>query len=139
MSGERCVCQYSPKWERLHDALNCLMRAGVTENDAKQSICNAIADRAIEIRLTLRERIPTGTTVRDKVLDGADVEIPAHLEPQQMDFEDSRPLKPWVVKRERIAYLAGYWHIEWIEVSSAEVTKILIPAVSGDRSSPANG
>jgi hypothetical protein len=45
-----------------------------------------------------------------------------------VDFENSRPLGPWCVKRERIRHLAGYWEIEWIEVFSDHVTELLIPA-----------
>jgi len=115
-------------WERLLDALNRVTAAGVIEDEAKRGICDGIADGRIKIRLTLRKHTVKAITAHGKILDGADVEIPARIEPQQMDFENSRPLGQWCVKRERIRHLAGYWEIEWIEVFSDHVTELLIPA-----------
>src|SRR5262249_55401579 len=83
----------------------------------------------------LRRHSTKGMTAHGKVLSGADVEIPARLEPKDIDFENSRPLKPWTVKRERIAHLAGSWDVDWIELSSADVTT-LIPVGHGDQTSP---
>jgi hypothetical protein len=117
-----------PTWERLLDAVNRVTAAGVIEDEVKRGICNGIADRRIKIRLTLRKHTAKPITAHGKILDGADVEIPAGIEPQQMDFENSRPLGAWCVKRERIRHLAGYWEIEWIEVFSDHVTELLIPA-----------
>jgi len=131
MSGENSSGQYISKWERLLEALNRVTSAGITESDAKRGICNAIADGAIEIQLALGKHMTKHMTTRNKVL-GGDVEIPVRLESQDFDFENSRPLKQWAVKRERISHLAGYWDFEWIELSRADVTKVLIPSGSGD-------
>jgi hypothetical protein len=113
------------------------MSAGITESDAKRAICDAIADGAIDIQLALRKHTTRGTTAHGKVLVRADVEIPARLEPQDVDFENSRPLRPWVVARERIPHLAGSWHVDWVELSRADVTKVLIPDGGGDQPSDA--
>lgn len=134
-SAGRCI----RTWERLLDAVNCVKSSGIAENDAKRGICYGIADRKIKIQLTLREHTAKLITARGKILDGADVDIPARIEPQEMDFENSRPLRPWAVKRERISYLAGYWHIDWIEVFSDNVTELLIPAGGGNQPSGATG
>ncbi len=36
-------------------------------------------------------------------------------------------------------HLAGYWRIDWIELSKADVTNVLTPAGSGDQVSAAIG
>jgi hypothetical protein len=36
------------RWVRLSDALTAVMSAGLTESDAKQLICNGIADLAMQ-------------------------------------------------------------------------------------------
>jgi hypothetical protein len=136
MSTDARAFQIASKRERLADALNRVVRAGIDEKDAKQGICNAIADGTVEIRLTLREHITKHITAPNKVLTGGDVEIPPRLEPHQVDFENSRPLQPWAVKRESISYLAGYWHIDWIEVSRADITGLFILASSGEALPP---
>lgn len=138
MPDDRKSGQYLPKWERLASALTRVTSGGITENDAKRAICSAIADGVIAIRLALRKHATKGTTAHGKVLGGADVEIPARLEPQDVDFENSRPLKPWVVKRERIAHLAGYWDVDWVELFSADVTNVLIPVGYGNQTSAAS-
>jgi hypothetical protein len=127
------------KWERLLDALDRVTGAGIPENEAKQGICDAIAGGAVEIRLELREHTTKQMVATGKVLTGADVEIPARLEPQEMDFKESRPLKPWAVRRERLFHFAGFWHIDWIEVSRDDVTKLFIPAGGSDQSFAAEG
>ena len=78
MPDDRKSGQY-PRWERLVSALARVTSGGITEGDAKRAICDAIADRAIAIRLALRKHTTKGTTAHGKVLDGADVEIPRAL------------------------------------------------------------
>lgn len=131
-SGQRV-----PRWERLASALTRVTNGGFTEYDAIRAICDAIADRAIDIRLALRQHATKGITAHDRVFAGADVEIPTHLGPEDIDFENSRPLTPWSIPREKNRYLAGRWHIDWIELSSADVARVLIPASSGDQPSAA--
>ncbi len=132
MPDDRSSGRYKSKWERLASALNRVTSAGIDENDAKQSICGAIADRVIEIRLALREHTTRHYKIHGRTFTGADVEIPARLSPQDMDFEHSRPLKPWLVPRERIKDLTGYWIVDWIELASADVTKALVPSSIDD-------
>ena len=139
MSGGGNQGRYSQKWERLPAALNRVTGAGIAESDAKQDICNAIADREIQIQLALLKHTTQNRTAFGDILVGEDLNIPRPLNPQDMDFENSRPLKAWVVKRERIPHLAGDWHIDWIEVASADVTKHLIHAGKGNEPVAAKG
>jgi hypothetical protein len=134
MPSDVSVGRPIPTWERLLDAMSRVKSAGIAQDDAKRGICDGIADGRIKIRLTLRKHATKPITAGGKVLDGADVEIPPRLDPQQMDFENSRPQQLWVVKQERIRHLRGYWEIEWIEVFSDDITEQLIPA--GDRTHP---
>jgi len=111
-----------------------VMGAGIPEDEAKQAICNGIADGTVEIRLTVREHITKRITAPDKVFTRADIDIPPRIQPDEMDFEASRPLRPWSVKRERIPYLAGYCDIEWIEIARADIAKLMRPAPTSDQS-----
>jgi hypothetical protein len=138
MPDNRNSGQDPPRWERLFSALTRVTSGAITEGDAKRSICDAIADRAIAIRLALRKHTTKGMTAHGRVFGGADVEIPAHLEPEDIDFENSRPLEPWYIAREKNRYLAGRWDVDWIELSSADVTKELIPASDGEQPPAAN-
>lgn len=139
MSGDVSGARHMPKWEKLLSALRRFTGIGTSENDAKQAICDGIADRAIEIRLELDKHTTKRMTARGKVLAGSDIEIPAHLEPRDLDFENSRPVKPWAVDRARNGHLAGYWSVAWIELSRTDVTKALISAGSGDEPATAKG
>jgi hypothetical protein len=139
MAGDKSSGQNLLIWERLSASLKRITDAGVAEATAKQNICNAIADRAIRFRCELRKRISRGTTARGKVIFGADVDISAHLDPQDIDFENSRPLKPWLIARERIPFLAGYWTIEWVKLLKTDVTEHLIFPFKSDQQYAPNG
>jgi hypothetical protein len=117
--------RYPRKWERLLDALSQVMNAGFTESDAKQFICNGIADRAIEIQLGLGQHIKRYMSAHGKRLSGADIDIPARLNPPDFDFENSRPKKPWPIPREKNRNLVGYWVIDWIELSREDIINLI--------------
>jgi hypothetical protein len=121
--------RYVAAWERLQKAMDRVMATGLTEDEAKSDLCQAISDRTIAIRLQPGKNTTTGMTTHGTVLNGDDVEIPARLSPNDIDWNNSRPLRPWAVRRER---LRGYWRIEWVEVLSSDVTRI----VCGSRSEP---
>lgn len=89
-----------PAWERLPDALTRIIEAnGLPENEAQVDICQAIADGSVRIRAKLG-RHTRGTTARDMVLEGKDFRLPTALRPEDLDWRESRPLKPWLVPRE---------------------------------------
>ncbi len=123
--------RYGPPWERLPDAVNRVMATGLSEAEAKSDLCRAISDRAVKIRLQPGKNPITGMTSHGTVLDGEDVEIPVSLSAEDVDWNNSRPRKTWPVRSERELRLKGHWLIEWIEVSTQDVTRILCKAEGG--------
>ena len=119
--GESSGGQYPRNWLRLSDALSIVMNAGFNENDAMQLIANGIADQTIKIQLGLGSHITLGATAPGKRISGTDVEIPPRINAQDLDFTNSRPKHRWVIPRERIPHLAGYWDIEWLELWRIDV------------------
>jgi hypothetical protein len=84
------------------------------ETQAKREICRAIVDRRLKFRFRIARKKRTGSADEHAfgdTLSGIVVKIPKDLNPNDFDWEQSRPLKPW---RQRFA--AGVWHIEWIEI-----------------------
>jgi hypothetical protein len=57
------------------------------------------------------------------VLDGNAFEI-TKLKPHDLDWEGSRPLKPWTVRRGSYP-IPGDWELAWIELSRTDVTNVL--------------
>jgi hypothetical protein len=105
------------------------MAAGHTEAEAQSDLCHAICDRAVKVRLHLGKNATTGMKAYGTVVNGEDVEIPTQLSAGDMDWNNSRPLKPWPLRRERMPHLTFrggcYWHIERMEVSGNDVTRLL--------------
>ncbi len=104
------------KWKRLCDALARLTAIGIDKAQAKRSICRAIADRRIKIRFRVGREESMGSVgepVAGTLRSGDEVEIPTDLDPEDLDWQHSHPLKPW---RDARQPLAGLWHIEWIEL-----------------------
>lgn len=119
--------RYVSIWDRLPDAVRCVMAAGHTEAEAQNDLCHAICDRAARVRLHLGKSATTGMKAYGTVVDGEDVEIPTHLSAGDMDLNNSRPLKPWPLRRERMPHLTRggcYWHIERMEVLRNDVTRL---------------
>jgi hypothetical protein len=119
--------RYISIWDRLADAVRCGMAAGHTEAEAQSDLCHAICDRAVKLRVHLGKSATTPMTSRGTVVDGEDVEIPPQLSAGDIDWNNSRPLKPWPLRRERMPRLtrAGCcWHIERMEVSRNDVTRL---------------
>src|SRR5262249_29700614 len=69
-----------------------------------------------------------------RILEGKDFELPAKIEPAHFDWEKSRPLKLWVVRREIFGF-PGLWEVEWIEVCRADVMNVL--CTPAERRAPA--
>jgi hypothetical protein len=128
---------YVPAWQRLSDAIESVMAgAGCSRDKAKTDICQAIADRTVNIQGKLSKHITRPTTPKT-VLEGKDFEIPAKIKPADFDWERSRPLKSWVVRREIFGF-PGHWEVAWIEVCRADVTKVLCKR-SSERTSSMTG
>jgi hypothetical protein len=47
--------------------------------------------------------------------------MPAEIKPEDLDWEHSCPTKPWVVRREA-SRTPGFWLLDWIELSRADVS-----------------
>jgi hypothetical protein len=115
---------YESRWERLPKALERVKTAArAAENKAKEDICKAIADRVVNIRGKLREdRNKLHTS--NAVVVGGDFHIPHDLKPEDLEWDDSRPLKPWEVQAERFR-ISKLWYLDWIELSVDDVTRNL--------------
>jgi hypothetical protein len=118
---------YSPEWERLSDAAARVMTAaGVSKEQAQTDICQAIADGKVKIRCQLK-RHKTNKMTSKTVLEGNAFEIPTRIKPDDLDWEGSRPVNPWRIRRGSYA-IPGDWDLEWVELSGTHVTKVLCVA-----------
>jgi hypothetical protein len=112
---------YLSKWELLSAARERVMTVtGLSKEQVETDLCRAIADRVVSIRGKLKEHLssPMRSSV---VLEGKDLDIPATIGSTDLDWEQSRPVKPWVVRRGAFQP-GGHWHLERIEVSTTDVT-----------------
>ena len=111
-------------WERLSKALERVRTVTqVSEDKAKERICQAIADRVVNIRGKLKEdRNKLHTS--NAVLAGGEFRIPHDIKPEDLDWDGSRPLKPWEVHAERFR-VSKLWYLDWIELSVDNVTRNL--------------
>jgi hypothetical protein len=121
---------YISIWELMSPARERVMMppTGLAKDEAQNDLCQAIADRAVNIRVKLQKHATNGMRSSD-VLEGKDLEIPTTLKPEDFDWEQSRPLKPWFVRRGAYS-LPGYWHLEKIELCRADVTNALLCTVA---------
>jgi hypothetical protein len=121
-------------WEWLPEVLARVMEArGLTKDEAQADICRAINNGALNFQCKLRERIyETSTSTAE--LERNALEIMAPLRPEDFDWESSRPLKKWIVRRESGFRPSGPWDLEWIKLLRENVTKFLCS--TGQRESP---
>jgi hypothetical protein len=118
--GKGRVMAYVSKWGLMSAVCEDVMTAaGLAKDEAQNGICQAVADGVVNIRVTLREHATRFMRSAD-VLDGKVFEIPTTLKPEDFDWDQSRPLKPWFVRREMYS-LPGYWHVEKIELCITDV------------------
>ncbi|WP_439394959.1 hypothetical protein ACRQ5Q_38300 [Bradyrhizobium sp. PMVTL-01] len=101
------------------------MATGVSEDEAKTDLCRAVADRKIDVRVRIAA---SDYGMRGRTFSDGNVGVPAHLEPRDFDWVQSRPLKPWLIGPKRGEHYAWDWEnrpLDLIELSTGEVTKIL--------------
>jgi hypothetical protein len=128
--------RYTPAWEGLAEAAKRIMEAtGTSQSDAQAGLCRAIAEGAVGIQAHLGKQSNGITTMSNTIIEGRDISIPTSLKPEELDWSKSRPLKAWLVRRGGRAP-HGFWHLEWIKVSVADVTKVFGQATTED-SAPA--
>ena len=125
---------YVSRWERLpHAVMRVMAACGLSKEEAQTDICRAIADGAVEIRGKLNRHTTTHFSASDTVLSGSDPQIPTEIKSEHLDWERSRPVKPWIVRRGKFA-IPGYWDLAWIELSRTDVTNVLCVAREQDES-----
>ena len=90
----------NPRWERLSQALERVMATdGRSKEEAQTDICRAIADREVNIRGKLERHTPRGTTASNTILEGKDFHISEKIKSDEFDWDSSRPLKPWALRK----------------------------------------
>ena len=112
---------YTSKWEQLSEATARVMAArGLSEAEARAEICSAMADGVINFRAKLLEHwskpISSGA-----VLGREGFEMMNEIHPEDFDWRESRPIKPWIVRQGR-HNPSGLWKLKWIELAKAEPT-----------------
>ena len=120
-----------PIWERLSAATERVMAtARLSKEDAQSLICLAIADGILKFRGKVGQHA-TRPIYGNRVLEKEHFEILAEIKPEDLDWEKSRPLNPCGVRRE-ILNQPGLWNVDWIEVFSADVTKLCSARCQGE-------
>jgi hypothetical protein len=116
---------YPTEWMSLNDATaRVVAEAECSDCQARTDICQAIADGAIRVRAKLKKHTTRHMTSKES-LQAQDLDIPSKLKPTDMDWEGSRPLEPWLVRRGRWFSPAGYWELARIELSRTDVRNVL--------------
>jgi hypothetical protein len=118
---------YTPDWEPIAGSLKRVMGAGLSENEAKTDLCYATADKRIDVRVRIAACVPD---MHGKIFSGGNVGVPAHLNPVDLDWVQSRPLKPWSIGPklgQHYSWITGWKErpIDLIELSVRDVTNVL--------------
>ncbi len=74
------------EWESLAAALSRLLLGGLNGSEAKADLCYAIANRKIDVR---------AHCTNGCMLKGNDIDVPTLLNPEDFDWPQSQPRKPW--------------------------------------------
>ena len=128
---------YISKWERLSAAVGRIVSANrISQEEAQTDLCRAIADRKIEFQAKLRKHATRHTTLRNQMVDGKYFDLPPNIKREDFDWENSRPLKPWIIRRGE-PYPHGYWDLDFIELCESDVTYRLCGVPPADKSPPA--
>ena len=135
-SGGTDFTPYRGVWARLPDAIKFLMAAGRPREVAQTDLCLAIADGVVGFRGKLGRHATKGFSASDTVLQGTNFQIPPEIKPEDLDWEGSRPVKPWTIPRGSFA-LPGRWYLKRIEVSMADVTNVFGRAGKHDETTAA--
>ncbi|MCA6104669.1 hypothetical protein [Bradyrhizobium australafricanum] len=95
---------------------------------AQWGICHALSDGVIEFRARLEHHHSRQQTSKD-IVSGNNLQIPTDLTPDDIDWQESRPKKPWRL-RELPRHHPGLWSIAGIELSSIDVMAKLLPGAA---------
>jgi hypothetical protein len=105
------------------------MMTGLSEDEAKADLCRAVAERNINVQVKVAE----GNREKGgRWFTGAHVEVPQDLEPEDLDWNQSRPHQhePWRIGPVGPdSYSDPYWTsrpllIDKVKVSTADVQRI---------------
>ena len=113
-----------PTWELLSAATELVMaEAGLSKGEVQTKICRAIADGTLKFRAEVGRHMIRPMHGNGVVLEEKDFHVSPDIQPEDFDWEQSRPLKTWIVRQE-IFRLPGRWNLEWIKVCREDVTKL---------------
>ena len=123
---------YAPDWEPLASAVNRVVAAGATKDQAKRDLCLAIADGKIAARVRLAAK-PHQPEIA--LLSGVHIDVPSHLSSKDLDWRHSRPIKHWPIAQIRpgesvMMFISRAGHlvertIDLIELCTSDVTTVL--------------
>jgi hypothetical protein len=120
-----------PTWELLSAATELVMaEAGLSKDQAQTKICDAIAEGTLKFQAKVGWHM-IRRMYGKRVLEEKDFHISPDIQPEDFDWEQSRPLKLWDVRHE-IFKLPGLWKLEWIKVCRADITKFCTVWSKGD-------
>ena len=120
---------YTPDWEPLADALRRVIATGVGDTEARTDLCRAVADKKIRVQVTIAA---SEGRLADAVFSGQRVLVPARLNPNDFDWEQSHPHRPWTVGGSVVGPKSYYdpyrtWErrqIGLIELATADVQRL---------------
>jgi hypothetical protein len=121
-----------PEWERLADALKRVVATGISEHDAQVSLCRAISERKIRVALWLGIFERGEFRLLHGIAPNVGLIMPADITPQDFDWSESRPLKPW--RNDTMGGMFRDWHRDRIELYSADVTRVLVTRTTPQQS-----
>jgi hypothetical protein len=113
----------------LSEARPLLMASGLSMSEAETDICRALRERKIRFRHALERVTFRGHTVDPELFRRMTFKdrnrfrlcVPTDLAPGDMDWENSRALRPWQLGE-------GYFaHIARIELSRTDLEKVFSP------------
>ena len=134
---------YAPDWEPLASAVNRVVAAGATKDQAKRDLCLAIADEKIVTRVHLAAKPYQPEIV---LLSGVHIDVPSRLSPKDLDWRHSRPIKHWPIAQIRpgesvMSFISRAGHlvertIDLIELCTSDVTTVLCVTRSNPNNEP---
>jgi hypothetical protein len=113
------------------------MAAGIEEDEAKTDLCRAMADRKINVRVTIAA---TDYGMGGQVYSDGNVRVPRHLKPSDLDWAQSRPSGHWRIGPrlgEHYSWITGCDNrpIDLIELRTDDVAEVLRSAGSNNATS----
>ena len=119
---------YTLTRESLSAAAERLMQAsGCSQDQARWDLCRALSGRVIDIlaKLQRHDIRPLKST---RIVSGKQLQIPTVLKPDDIDWQNSRPLKPWFLCDVPPLH-HGPWHLAHIELFGPDITAKLLSGV----------